>query len=81
MTIRESMNQRNYVGAIEACVASAKSVNVLEGITCGRMFEEIFSNNAGKFIEMPDGSAMTPLEAVLWLEEQDAKEGQEEKHE
>lgn len=83
MTIRESMIQRDYIGAIEACVASAKSVNVLEGATCGIMMEKIFSRKAGRIIEMPDGSARTPLEAVMWLEEQDAgkAETQEEKHE
>lgn len=83
--IREAMNRRDFIGAVEACVASAKSVNVLEGATCGIMMEDIFSDNAGKIIELPDGSIKTPLEAVMWLEAQDAigteKEEQEEGHE
>lgn len=83
--IRQAMVQNDYVGAVEACVASAKSVNVFEGVTCGLMFEQVFSNSAGKIIEMPDGSNKTPLEAVLWLEEQDKEnvenEGQEDVHE
>lgn len=84
-TIRESMRNRDYVGAVAACVQSAKSVNVLESQTTGRMMQELFSTRIGKVIEMPDGSTMTPLEAVLWLEEQDVKakekKEQEESHE
>lgn len=84
-TIRSSMRNRDYVGAVAACVQSAKSVNVLESATTGRMTEALFSNRIGKVIEMPDGSTKTPLEAVLWLEEQDVKakkkKEQEESHE
>jgi len=72
-TIRQSMRNRDYVGAVAACVQSAKSVNVLESMTTGRMTQELFSTRIGKVIEMPDGSTKTPLEAVLWLEEQDVK--------
>lgn len=85
MYIRQAMEQRDFIGAVEACVASAKSVNVLEGATCGVMMEEIFSNDAGKIIEMPDGSIKTPLEAVMWLEAKEDTEAekaeQEEEHE
>lgn len=85
-TIRSSMRSHDYVGAVAACVQSAKSVNIQESATTGRMMDELFSNRIGKVIEMPDGSTKTPLEAVLWLEEQDVKarktkEEQEESHE
>lgn len=83
--IRSSMQSRDYVGAVAACVQSAKSVNVHESATTGKMTRELFSNRIGKVIEMPDGSTKTPLEAVLWLEEQDVKakkkKGKEEGHE
>ena len=84
-TIRASMRARDYVGAVAACVQSAKSVNVLEGATSGRMAQEMFSNGVGRVIEMPDGSTKTPADAIKWLEEQDVeakkKKEQEESHE
>lgn len=84
-TIRQSMRNRDYVGAVAACVQSAKSVNVQESATTGKMTQLLFSNRIGKVIEMPDGTTKTPFEAVLWLEEQDVKakkeKEQEESHE
>lgn len=80
-TIRESMRNRDYVGAVAACVQSAKSVNVLESMTTGLMTQELLSSGIGKVIEMPDGSIKTPLEAVLWLEEQDVKAKKEKEQE
>lgn len=79
VTIRESMRRCDYVGAVAACVQSAKSVNILEETTTGRMTQEMFSDGIGKVIEMPDGSTKTPLEAVLWLEEQDVEKRKKEK--
>lgn len=83
-TIRESMRKRDYVGAVAACVQSAKSINILEEATTGKMTQILFSNGVGKVIEMSDGTTKTPLEAVLWLEDQDVKKEkkeQEESHE
>lgn len=80
-TIRQSMRNRDYVGAVAACVQSAKSVNIQESTTTGRMTRLLFSNRIGKVIEMPDGTTKTPYEAVLWLEEQDVKAKKEKEQE
>lgn len=42
--------------------------------------QKICANDVGKIIQMPDGSTATPLDAVRWLEAQDA-EKQKEKEE
>lgn len=76
--IRESMVNNDYVGAVAACIQATKSVNVLEGLTCGKMILDLFSKDAGEVIEMPDGSTKTPMDAVQWFEEQDAMKKQEE---
>lgn len=71
--IRDSMRQHDYVGAVSACIQSAKSVNVTESTTCKLMINRLFASDATKFIQMPDKTTMTPIDAVKWLEEQDVK--------
>lgn len=76
--IRDSMRKHDYVGAVSACIQSAKSVNVTESTTCKRMIARLFASDATRFIQMPDKTTMTPLDAVKWLEEQDVKAKKEE---
>lgn len=71
--IRDSMRKHDYVGAVSACIQSAKSVNVTESTTCKLMIARLFASDATAFIQMPDKTTKTPLEAVKWLEEQDVK--------
>ena len=74
--ISEAMLNRDYIAAISACCASAGNMNMSESNTGTFFMTEICSNNPGKIIQMPDGTCMTPLDAVKWLEEQNAtKEG------
>ena len=37
------------------------------------MINRLFASDATKFIQMPDKTTMTPIDAVKWLEEQDVK--------
>ncbi len=71
--IRDAMRKHDYVGAVSACIQSANSVNVTESTTCKRMIARLFASDATRFIQMPDKTTMTPLDAVKWLEEQDVK--------
>lgn len=75
--IYDAMRRRDYVSALAACCASATNINLAESNTGTFFMERIFADNAGRIIQMPDGSTMTPLDAVKWLEEQDAKKEQE----
>lgn len=70
--IYDAMRKRDYIAALEACVSSAKSMNLTEHNTGTFFMQAICANDVGKIIEMPDGSTKTPVEAVKWLEEQDA---------
>lgn len=68
--IRKALQNRDYVGAIVACMSSAKNMNMFESNTITWFMQQVLSPNAGRFIEMPDGSILTPLDAVKWLEEE-----------
>lgn len=69
--IADAMMRRDYVAAMEACVSSAKNINFTEPNTGTYFMQKILSKNVGKIIQMPDGSNMTPLDAVKWLEERE----------
>lgn len=80
--IERAMLDRDYVGAVSNCCASATNINFTEANTGTFFMQKICANDVGKIIQMPDGTTATPLDAVKWLEEQDAeKEKKEEAHE
>lgn len=71
--ISRAMLDRDYIGAIGLCCASAANANFTEANTGTFLMEKILANDAPRCILMPDGSSKTPLEAVVWLEEEDKK--------
>lgn len=78
--IRKAMINRDYVAAVSNCCSSAANINLAEANTGTFFMQKICANDVGKIIQMPDGSTATPLDAVKWLEAQDA-EKQKEKEE
>ena len=77
------MVNRDYVAAVSNCCASATNANFTEANTGTFFMQKICANDVGKIIQMPDGSTATPLDAVKWLEAQDAEKQKkkEEAHE
>ena len=72
-TINNLLVERNYVAAIEQCIASAKSLNFGDGVVIGRFAEDI-RRTGRSCIELPDGTMKTPKDAVRWLEENSTTE-------
>lgn len=68
------IQQRNYIGAIEQCIASCKSLNFGDSIVMGEFFASFFSGSDynNRCIELPDGTVVKPEEAIRWLNEQNA---------
>lgn len=75
--ICERLNSGDMVGAIEQCVSSAKSINLLEGASVRPFLEDLFSSRCSKCIELPDGSSVTPEDALAWLKFQSEGESEE----
>lgn len=72
-TVNDALHRRDYITALEQCVASAKSLNLHDGAVIGRFMSQ-FTNNGGgsyKAIELPDGKVVSPKEAVKWLKDQE----------
>lgn len=73
-TVNEALTRRDYITALEQCVASAKSLNLHDSAVIGRFISQ-FTQNGGssyKAIELPDGSIVSPKEAIAWIEAQEA---------
>lgn len=80
MIINELLMQQDYIGALEQCVASCKSLNWNDSTVMESFMDTLWSGGeASKCIELPNGKVVKPYEAVQWLKEQDEdSKGEEE---
>ena len=71
--INRLLVDRNYIEAIEQCVASCKSLNFGDGIVMDEFWSCLFRGEYGnnRCIELPDGNVVKPAEAIKWLKAQD----------
>lgn len=71
-TINELLRNRDYIGALEQCIASCKSLNWGDGAVMSHFMGTMWGNGAdNRCIELPDGNVVTPNEAIKWLEQQE----------
>lgn len=75
--INELLSQHNYIGAIEQCAASCRSLNFGDSTVMATFMKRFYGLEGDyfkrKFIELPNGEYATPKEAVAWLKEQEEK--------
>ena len=71
--IWEAMRKHDFVTAIMQCLSSAQNINFSEDNTGTFFMQVITSKDPGCIIELPNGEAVTPIDAVKWLEDQDEK--------
>ena len=66
--ISAAMIARDFVGAIEACVASAKNINLTD-FAVVQYFCRDLCRSMHQCVELPDGQVVKPKDAVAWLKE------------
>ena len=69
-----ALADRNYVAAVNLCIASAGSINLDETTQTFRPFLGWLLNSKDKVIVTRDGTEMTPEEALLWLADREKKD-------
>ena len=74
--INDRLTDGDVVGAIEQCIASAKSLNIGEGATMEYFLHDLFQTSR-KIIELPDHTSVNPSEALKWLKDQESKQKEE----
>lgn len=72
--INTALRNRDYITALEQCVASAKSLNFHDSTVMEEFISQFTSNGGSSYkaIELPDGTIVSPKEAVKWIEAQEA---------
>lgn len=77
-TINQLLMNRDYIGALEQCVASCKSLNWGDSIVMETFMKTMWGTSGdgynNKCIELPDGSVVKPNDAIKWLEQQEASD-------
>lgn len=76
-TYRESLNTLmsncDYIGAIEQCMASARSLNFGDLTVMSKFVYHLYMDNYC-CIELPNGKVVVPSEAIAWLKKEDVNE-------
>lgn len=74
-TINELLVHRDYITAIEQCIASAKSLNFGDSPVMNLFASSLYGldddNYNNRCIELPNGDVVNPTGAIAWLEEQE----------
>ncbi len=76
--IREQLMNHNYVGAIEQCISSCKSLNFADSAVISEFMRRFYGISKAnmKCIELPTGETVTPIKAIEWLKERNARNAQ-----
>lgn len=75
MTINQLLRDHDYITALEQAILSCKSLNFADGAVMEEFMRRFYgigdyeTNN--RCIELPDGSVVTPKEAVVWMKKQE----------
>lgn len=72
VTINKLLADRDYIGAIEQCAASCKSLNWSDS-TVMESFMNTMWGGRKCCIELPDGMVVKPIDAIRWIDEQEKK--------
>lgn len=76
--INDYLVKRDYIGALEQCIASAKSLNFHDSAVMSEFVRQLCSTGGKntRCIELPDGKVVNPFDAIKWLEAQKAAKAQ-----
>ena len=80
-SIVEFLKRHDYIGAIEQCSASCKSLNFGDSTVMSEFMRRIYGISGyadrqyinKRFIELPDGTMATPIEAIEWINAQEVE--------
>lgn len=68
--INQCLESYDYIGAVEQCVASCKSLNLSDSAVMGVFVERFCGGDTSvnmRCVVLPDGSVVTPADAIKWL--------------
>jgi hypothetical protein len=79
--INDCLVHNNYMGAIEQCIASAKSLEVSDAPVMERFTRDFYNrdnyNGDRRFLRLPDGTRANIKEALDYLHKEEAENGED----
>lgn len=78
--INDQLKNNNYIGAIEQCISSCKSLNFADSAVISEFMRRIYGTGSHvnmRCIELPDGTVVNQLDAIKWLKEQNEQKKKE----
>lgn len=73
--INELLIKHDYIGAIEQCAASCRSLNFGDSTVMEEFMDRLYGRSSDRVnlrcIELPDGSVVEPKQAIEWLKAQE----------
>lgn len=70
--IRAALEKGDVPAAIEQCASCVGSINLGESPTMDKFLHDLFSSSK-KFLELPDGTVVSPSEALEWVKNNEKK--------
>lgn len=80
LSMNRFLQNRNYIGAIDQCIASCKSLNWRDYTVIKEFFRDLLKDANGKksCIQLPDGRFVDAESAIAWLKENEVKQNEQE---
>jgi hypothetical protein len=72
--IVDGLQSGNYIGVVEQCAASARSLAFGDSTVLGEFFRDLYKRDGKKYLEDKSGKLCTVEEAVAWLASQSIEE-------
>lgn len=71
--INQLLEHRDYIGALEQCIASCKSLNWGDSPVMSEFMSTMWGDSRynSRCIELPDGRVVKPAEAIRWIKQQE----------
>ena len=67
--LNDLMADNDYIGAIDQCLASARSINWAESPTMKHFFQDLYED-CYDCVELPNGDMVSPSQAIEWIKKE-----------
>lgn len=71
-TFNQLMAENDYIGAVDQCLASVRSLNWGDSCVMEKFFGDMYDDRF-RCVELPSGVTVYPSEAITWLRDEDKR--------
>lgn len=75
-TFNQLMGNNDYIGAVDQCLASVRSLNWGDSCVMEKFFGDMYDNEY-RCVELPNGAVVYPSDAIAWLHDEEKRAEEE----